>query len=191
MSAFLRRTDGSLRVGFRGGTAFRSVDGGEQFDAWPTGLHLRALAERDGHLYAASDDFFDGQAVGVSDDDGAHWKPLLRFKDMCGPFDCVVDACKETWWGLVPELSIVPSAACGATLSPPDMHATHLVLTTPAGCACRAGGTSAPAPSLLIGAMLLASLDARCARRRQNAAPTPPIAATPVATNPVESMNTV
>ena len=38
-----------------------------------------ALAQRDGILYAAADNFADGFALGASSDEGATWQPVVRF----------------------------------------------------------------------------------------------------------------
>lgn len=99
MSAFLRMTDGTLIVGSRTTGAYVSTDGGVQFQALEGAPHFRALGERDGRIYAVADNLLDPFAVGVSDDRGRTWTPLLRFAEICGPKRCgnVQDACLAAW----------------------------------------------------------------------------------------------
>jgi hypothetical protein len=54
--------------------------------------HLRALAERDGLLYAAADNFADGFALAVSSDE-ATFRPLLRYDGVGRVRRCVATAC--------------------------------------------------------------------------------------------------
>jgi hypothetical protein len=70
----------------------RSTDGGSTFIAWPGVPHLRALAERDGLLYAAADNFADRFALGVSSDETT-WRPLLSYNDVTRVKACVAAAC--------------------------------------------------------------------------------------------------
>src|SRR5579871_124103 len=73
---------GDLIVGGSKGVAqvaFRSTDDGVTFQPLPAPPHLRGLAARAGRLYAAADDYADGYAVGVSDDEGMTWQPLVSY----------------------------------------------------------------------------------------------------------------
>jgi hypothetical protein len=99
MSAFLQRSDGALIVGAMTGGAWISTDMGESFAPWAESLHLRALAERDGRIYAGTNDLEDGFALAVSDDAGASWQALLRFEQIAGPMACgeVAELCAEPW----------------------------------------------------------------------------------------------
>jgi hypothetical protein len=99
MSAFLRREDRSLIVATRTGEAFVSHDRGESFTVLNGAPHLRGLGERDGVLYAATDNVTDGFAVAVSKDDAKTWQPLLRFQDIQGPLECgnIAETCAMPW----------------------------------------------------------------------------------------------
>ncbi len=88
MTAFLRRSDGALIVGATRGQAFISTDQGAHFAPWPNAPHLRALGERNGILYAVTDNYLDGYAVGRSINQGATWEGLIRFEQLTGPKSC-------------------------------------------------------------------------------------------------------
>jgi len=118
MTAFLRRADGSLLVGVGSAQATRpllsSRDGGHTFQAIPGAPHVRALAERDGLLFVAADNFTDGYAVGRSGDGGATWHQVLRYDQLCGPAPCadVAAACAAQWESVRVTVGIA-SNACG------------------------------------------------------------------------------
>jgi hypothetical protein len=99
MSAFLRRSDGTLLLGTKEGPAFISEDGGASFKPWPDKPHFRALGERGGVLYAVTDNKLDGYAVGVSHDNGDHFEPLVTFAQLTGPLACgdVPQRCAIPW----------------------------------------------------------------------------------------------
>jgi hypothetical protein len=99
MSAFLRRTDGSLIVGAADGSAFVMKAGGKSFSKLPGTPHLRGLGERDGTLYATTDTVKDGYAFASSEDDGKTWDPLLRFEDIAGLRECgtIASTCASDW----------------------------------------------------------------------------------------------
>jgi hypothetical protein len=125
LGAFLRRRDGSgtLLLAAAVGTTpvgYRSDDGGRTFADWPLALHVRGLGERGGAIYVASDDFRDGFAVGRSDDGGATWKPLLRFRDIAGVRGCVRDTCQADC-DYYAGLKLFPPETC----NPPDGGATE------------------------------------------------------------------
>lgn len=140
LSAFVRRASGTLILAARDGAIFRSTDGGKSFST-SAGVHLRGLAERDGVLYGAADNFSDGFAVGKSTDDGATWQPLLQLYRICGVLHCpnVEMACQSAWPGLVTLLGIQPAPACF-----PDGGAQTADLGAPppprpCGCCCGIG----------------------------------------------------
>jgi hypothetical protein len=68
---------------------FVSHDGAMTFQenaAVPTVL---ALGHRDGRLYAATDNFSDGYALGVSSDEGATFGPVVRFDQIGSVMPCL------------------------------------------------------------------------------------------------------
>lgn len=147
MSAFLRRSDGALMVGTTNGGGFISTDHAETFSPWTTTLHFRALAEREGLIYAALDNANDGYAVGVSMDQGVTFSPLLRFDQLKGELlDCgdVQKKCAGVWDNL--------QSMFGIGAPKPSSN--------PSGCACSmAQRTSSP---WWMGVLLLGVVGRRC-----------------------------
>jgi uncharacterized protein (TIGR03382 family) len=141
MSGFLRRASGELIVTCDGGSV-HSVDNGETFLPWETGLHLQGVTERAGTLYLVGNNFSDGFAVAQSTDDGATLETLLQYSRICGLKSCgtVVSSCEAFYSSLATELNISPDACSGA---PP-----------PKGCGCvasdAAGAATVASLSLLL-----------------------------------------
>lgn len=106
MSAFLLRADGAIAVASADGTSFISRDGGESFEPWTDTLHMQALAEHDGTLYAVANNRLDGYALASSDDGGSSWRPLLTFDRLQGPLACgdLATTCDASWSALAPSL---------------------------------------------------------------------------------------
>jgi hypothetical protein len=165
MSALLRRASGTLLVGSSDRQSWRSVDGGHTFAVWPEAPHVRALAERGQLLYAAADDAKDDFALGRSADEGAHWEPLLHFRDIRGPLAC----------GNLPMVCAGPWAALMALFNPGDggaradgdMSDPPVSMAPRSGCHCALGAqASPPAPLFLsIGiGLLVAVVRARVGR---------------------------
>ncbi len=154
MGAFLRRASGTILVGAPDGPSFRSTDGGKNFAMWPNAPHLRALAERDGVLFAAADDQRDGYAVASSTDEGATWTPRLRLRDIAGPLQCgnLPSVCAGPWAAV---LALVTSAP------PPDLAAAPG--PTGGGCGCTLARRAPPGNPL---ALALVFLVLKKARRR-------------------------
>ena len=91
LTGFLRRANGQLlasALDVLDGALFRSTDGGQSFTRMATRLGIRALTERAGKIYAATDNVIDGFALAVSTDDGATFQPLLRFDQVTGARAC-------------------------------------------------------------------------------------------------------
>ena len=111
MSAFLLRSDGALAVASADGTSFISHDGGDSFEPWTDALHMQALAERDGRLYAVANNRRDGFALASSDDGGSSWRPLLTFDRLQGPLACgaLAAICDASWSALAPTLGRLAS----------------------------------------------------------------------------------
>jgi hypothetical protein len=119
MSAFLLRADASLLLASADGRSVRSSDGGVSFEPWTSAaaaLHIQALGERDGLLYATTTSRLDGFAVAVSSDAGEHWRALLRLEQLGGPLACgaIATQCASEWTPLkrvLPKLSGPPLAS--------------------------------------------------------------------------------
>lgn len=160
MSTFLRRSDGRLYVATRDSGAFVSSDGGQTFAPWPSAPHLRALGERAGALYAVGDNFKDHFAVAVSTDDGATWRPLLRFDGICGLVQCehVQSVCAGPWQNLVTMFAI-PANVCGqGGTGGTGGHGSG------GGCGCTVGERAAAAVWPWLGLGVLALLAIALAR---------------------------
>ena len=144
LTAFLRLHDGRLlaaaQVGMEG-RLFRSEDRGASFAPLPGSLHVRALAERDGVVYAATDNAADGQALARSSDGGETWRPTMRFQDIARISGCgdLAAICGGTCLMLAAQRSL-DGALCGVPASRPD--AAPAGPAKPPGCGCALGGTT-------------------------------------------------
>ena len=97
-TSFARMPDGALILS---GTAFLgqglgtvpalwvSHDDGATFQENHSVPGVLALAQRDGILYAAADNFADGFALGASSDEGATWQPVVRFDQVTSIMPCL------------------------------------------------------------------------------------------------------
>jgi hypothetical protein len=95
-NSFARMPNGALVVS---GTAFvnqRTIaalfvsrDGGGSFEENISVPGVLALAQRGGILYAATDNFVDGYALGASSDEGATWQPVVRFDQIGSIMPCL------------------------------------------------------------------------------------------------------
>jgi hypothetical protein len=91
---------------------FRSTDGSTSFAPIAGAPHLRALGERDGVLYGATDHQLDGFALASSRDQGATWQTVMQFDHVTAIRACVRDTCQSS---CVTEanLALWPAAICG------------------------------------------------------------------------------
>jgi MYXO-CTERM domain-containing protein len=143
---------------------YRSTDGGQTFAPWRTGLMIRALAVRDGLLYAAADNFKDGFALGVSSDQGATFKPMMTYDQASSVKACVDQICGESCQLLATQ-QLFPAAICVSADAGGDAGPAPVPASSGCGCAVgSAAGRWTTAGALLLGALFL------CRRRRRNAA---------------------
>ncbi len=122
LKAFLKLASGTILVGGTAGTeavGYRSKDGAQTFEPWPEAPHVHALAERNGKLYVAAENFSDGYAIAESDDEGAHLRPLTGFRQMQSVKSCVSDLCAEAC-SYYAGITLWPEAVCGAESGPRD-----------------------------------------------------------------------
>lgn len=119
LTGFLRRTDGTIlltaeqvdqRVGFQ------STDGGRTFVNWPLSIRPRGLGERNGVVYAVTEDVVDGATLFTSED-ALTWTPRLRGDQILGPKECVRSTCKSDCDYYAP---LVPFAADACELNGRD-----------------------------------------------------------------------
>ena len=141
-TAFARLASGTILLAGSNDSkpvAWRSTDNGATFQTWPSPPHLRALAERDGKLYAAADNFLDQFALGVSTDQGANFQRLLTFDQVKRVKPCVREFCYDLCSNLA-DLTLWPQQVCGQA---PDAGARTDAGTgklVSKGCSCDAGG---------------------------------------------------
>lgn len=122
MKAFLRLDSGAVLVSADDksiASLFRSTDGGETFTALPAPPHVRALSEREGIVYAATDNFAEGYAVGASTDEGSTWTSLLAYEDVRAIVPCLKAACQSTCEVEV-QLNLWSEEVCTADVSMPS-----------------------------------------------------------------------
>lgn len=120
LRAFLKLASGTMLVGGTAGTdavAFRSNDGGLSFEAWPEAPRVHALAERNGRLYIAADNFLDGYAIAESDDEGLSVRPLTGFKEVSAVKSCVTQICAESC-AYYADIELWPKMVCGGEVDP-------------------------------------------------------------------------
>jgi MYXO-CTERM domain-containing protein len=99
IKAFLRLASGTILVATDDNSAaglLRSRDGGATFEAVPNPPHVRALSERAGVVYAATDNFGDGYAAGLSMDEGRSWEALVTYDAVRGILPCVKASCQDS-----------------------------------------------------------------------------------------------
>ncbi|WP_437979176.1 hypothetical protein WMF11_25015 [Sorangium sp. So ce295] len=114
--------------------------GGEQDGVWrgPTStltfekvssLGVRCMTWVDAGVFACADEFADGFTVGVSQDEGSSFAPMMHLSSLCGPLECG------------PETSV-------GSLCPPLWGATKLTIgAEDCGASSASGATSGPGPS--------------------------------------------
>ena len=108
-----------LLVGGLTGGLWRSVDGGQHFEAVANAPQIGCLARLDDGLYACSNPYIDGPALMRSDDAGLSWSAVLCFDTIDGPRTCngaqsVEAACTEEWPELAKKLQFSNEGACGS-----------------------------------------------------------------------------
>lgn len=92
---------------------FRSTDGGASFQMLAGQPTINGLSERAGLVYAATDNFADGYALGTSADEGTTWQPLLTYAGVQGIAPCLATTCASTC-EMLAGLSVWPEAICSA-----------------------------------------------------------------------------
>src|SRR6185312_6346462 len=159
-TSFARLPDGALVVSAvvavspaTKAALFVSRDGAVTFqenDAVPS---VAALAQRDGVLYAATDNFADGYALGASSDEGVTWQPVVRFDQIGSIMTCLQTnaqcqaSCEALAGnGLGSSGQIWDQAVCTAGAAPSDAGGATGAAggasgSVPDGAAANAGGS--------------------------------------------------
>ena len=166
LQGFVRRRDGSLvAIGTMQPTdntvptsyLFRSTDGGQTFSTEALAYHAKGLAERDGTLFMATDNFKDLVAL-VSSNDGRSWKSLLRFDQISAIKSCVYATCRASC-DLLGGLTIFPAQVCDNMQKPPTPPAKG-----GSGCSCT---MLSPPRASWAGGVALGGLTLAVRRRRK------------------------
>ncbi|HLK90252.1 MAG TPA: hypothetical protein VKZ18_10180 [Polyangia bacterium] len=118
LTAFARLASGTLLAAGTIQSAmvaatFRSTDSGASFQMLDGQPAIRALSERGGLVYAATNNFGDGYAIGTSTDEGTTWQPLFAYADVQQISPCLAATCAATCDGEA-GLSVWPEAVCSA-----------------------------------------------------------------------------
>ena len=99
LRGFLKLASGTILVGGTAGIAavgYRSTDNGQIFEPWPEAPRVHALAERNGKLYVAANNYDDGYAIAESDDEGITLRPLMAFSEVSAVKSCVAGRCTDS-----------------------------------------------------------------------------------------------
>jgi hypothetical protein len=102
---------------------FRSRDRGTTFEEIPRPPSIRALSQRNGTVYAATDNFGDGYALGTSVDEGTTWRAMMSYADVKAINPCLKAQCQATCDAEV-MLSLWPAEVCSADPPPPGSTGT-------------------------------------------------------------------
>jgi MYXO-CTERM domain-containing protein len=141
---------------------FRSRDGGATFETVPNPPRIRALSQRGGVVYAATDNFGDGYALGASSDEGTTWRAAMSYGQIQAIIPCLrSDAqCQASCQALAGQGAASPGmiweeSVCSADppVTPPDPSAGE-------GCGCTTARQDA-GPALVLVFVLLAVVVSR------------------------------
>ncbi len=99
MSAFLRASDGTLYAGTSRGELDVLASGQTTWQRSEGGPHLKGLAEADGAIWVAADDYADKMVLGKSLDGAKTFCPVFAFSQMNGLPSCqyVQTQCQTSW----------------------------------------------------------------------------------------------
>jgi hypothetical protein len=149
MTAFVQTAEGPLVAAGSlpaGPVLQRSLDGGATWQSVATTPNVRALAERDGKVYAATDNMVDHYALAVSTDLGVTFRPLMKYSDVGSIAPCVRAACQDVCKMEVAQ-KLWPMSMCTAAPEAPPPASS--------GCDVGGGGAASGAPALALAAAAL------------------------------------
>jgi hypothetical protein len=166
------------------GELHRSDDDGATFETVATSYHFGCLAHAHDRLWACTDDWLDGFALGYSEDGGGHFTGLLRWQDVQGLVRCPAQPdvellCEPDWQHVQQDLQDARRAIDGV---PSDDAGTDAGIDGAAdagggvpesspvargGCGCRVVHERAPSRVLIMA--WLAAFAIRLGRSRSSA----------------------
>jgi hypothetical protein len=124
-TSYVRLPNGTILIGavvnFSSRGLFRSRDQGSTFEPVSGPPWIRALSQRNGLVYAATDNFGDGYAIATSSDEGTTWTGLMAYEDVKAINPCLKAQCQATCDAEV-ALSLWPAEVCSA--DPPGATGT-------------------------------------------------------------------
>lgn len=177
LNGFLKLASGTILVGGTAGllaVGYRSTDDGETFEPWPEAPRVHALAERNGKLYVAANNYDDGYAIAESEDEGRTLRPLMGFGQVGAMRTCVAAMCAERC-AYYAGLGLWPQAVCrpdadGGSPSVADA-ATDGARSGSSGDGCGCDLTDAYLPEwtelLLLGSVCLWTIGRKARLRRR------------------------
>jgi MYXO-CTERM domain-containing protein len=136
---------------------FRSRDGGATFEMVPNPPRIRALSQRGGVVYAATDNFGDGYALGTSNDEGTTWHAAMSYGQIQAIIPCLrADAqCQASCQALAGQGTTSPGMIWEATVCSADPPVTPPGPPAGDGCGCTMARQDA-GPALVLVFVLLA-----------------------------------
>jgi MYXO-CTERM domain-containing protein len=139
---------------------YRSRDGGASFEMVANPPSARALSQRGGLTYAATDNFGDGYALGASDDEGTTWHAVMSYDQVQAIVACVRadPQCQATCQALAGQGAMSPG-----TIWDPAVCSANPVPEPPSkmgsgGCGC---ATAAPGSSAVLALVVVLVLGSR------------------------------
>jgi hypothetical protein len=124
---------------------FRSRDRGTTFEQVPGSPSIRALSQRNGTVYAATDNFGDGYALGTSVDEGTTWRGTMSYADVKAINPCLKAQCQASCEAEV-MLSLWPAEVCSADAPPGSTGTGGGAGGTMGGGGVGGGGAGGPPP---------------------------------------------
>jgi len=148
------------------GALYRSRDGGASFEMVANPPHIRGLSRRGDAIYAATDNFGDGYALGVSTDEGTSWSGVISYGQIQAILGCVREdaQCQATCQALAGQPGMIwEPTVCSANPVPEPLPEPPMGMDGGGGCGCATAGSDVP---VLVLVLVLAS------RRRRRSSST-------------------
>ena len=148
---------------------YRSHDGGVTFEMVANPPSIRGLSRRGDTVYAATDNFGDGYALGASTDEGTSWSAVMSYGQIQAILGCVRDdaQCQATCQALAGQGMMSPGmiwepTVCSANPSPEPLPEPPMGMDGGGGCGCATAGSS----SVLVVALALVLVLVLASRKR-------------------------
>lgn len=135
---------------------FRSRDGGATFETVSNPPRIRALSQRGGVVYAATDNFGDGYALGTSNNEGTTWHAAMSYRQIQAIIPCLrSDAqCQASCDALAGQGSMSPGMIWEANVCSADPPVAPPAPPAGDGCGCTMARQDAGAALVLVFVLL-------------------------------------